>query len=123
MQYLLKNFEEFPQNPEIQENALELFCAYNRQFSPLVFDEPKIAVACLAVARSWFLDSEEQCWPEEYATKIGLDFVEFKSAYEQVYCLAQTVLPQPPLAITLISSQLAHNNVISTTNLHILSTP
>jgi hypothetical protein len=92
---LLKSLEvllhKIPQTPQIRNVSLILLDAYNLQFFSIVADKPKVAAACVAVARFWVLEKEEQRWPDDYLAKTSLSFADFKDAYEQVYCVAYMI--------------------------------
>lgn len=84
IQFLQRLLKKIQQRSDIENMAWLLLDAYNLRFDAIEADKPKVAAACVAVARFSVLRKEEQRWPKKYATKTGLAFSDLKDAYQQV---------------------------------------
>ena len=82
---------EFPQETQIRNVSLILLDAYHLQFIVLLSDARKVALAVLAVARFWVMESVVERWLPEYETFTQLSFHQIKEQYDQVYCLAYAI--------------------------------
>jgi hypothetical protein len=80
-----------PQTLKIRNLSLILLDVYILQFFSIVEDRPKVAAACVSMARFWILEDEKLRWPDEYVKQTGIECDDFKDEYEKTYCIAYLI--------------------------------